>query len=247
MPQNSIHLSAAHQRENGSPVYTYVIGDIHGRFDLLQLAIAAIVTDESRNEKRIITLGDYIDRGPDSAKVVDLLAHWDHPKISLKCLMGNHEEMLVLVLNGLLPLSEWRANGADATLGSYGISADGAAAGGLDLPDAHAAWLSQLPSILVDSHRIYVHAGADPNIPIEDQGADVFLWMRYAPGHNGGHGSRHVVHGHTPFFDGPMLYSGRTNLDVGAFASGRLVVAVFDDSLAGGPIKILEVQSSAEM
>jgi len=68
------------------------------------------------------------------------------------------------------------------------------------------------------------------------------LWMRYQAGFQEGHGDRHVVHGHTPEKDGPLVFSGRTNLDTLAWATGRLVVGVYDDEVPGAAVDYIEVK-----
>jgi serine/threonine protein phosphatase 1 len=68
------------------------------------------------------------------------------------------------------------------------------------------------------------------------------LWKRYPKGYKGGHGDRHVVHGHNSFAGGPELYEGRTNLDTVAWRTGRLVTGVFDDAKPGGPVDFIVVK-----
>jgi len=91
------------------------------------------------------------------------------------------------------------------------------------------AWLDQLRLMHIDAHRLYVHAGVDPDIPLDRQSETTLLWHRYPKGYSGGYGERHVVHGHDNNPDGPLLLEGRTNLDTLAWRTGRLTVGVFDD------------------
>ena len=86
-----------------------------------------------------------------------------------------------------------------------------------------------------DRQRIYVHAGLDPELPLDRQTERTLLWKRYPEGDAVDFGGRHVVHGHDSFADGPKLYAGRSNLDTRAWRTGRLVIAVFDDDRPGGP------------
>jgi len=81
-----------------------------------------------------------------------------------------------------------------------------------NVPSTDIEWLDRLPLMHADIHRLYVHAGVDPNVPLDQQTEKTLLWNRYADGFLFGFGSYHVVHGHDSFPDGPRLYEGRTNL-----------------------------------
>jgi serine/threonine protein phosphatase 1 len=85
-----------------------------------------------------------------------------------------------------------------------------------------------------------VHAGLEVGIPLDQQSKHTLVWKRYGDGSAEGYGALHIVHGHTPFEDGPLLLPNRTDLDTGAYYTGRLVVGVFDDALPGGPIDLIE-------
>ncbi len=97
----------------------------------------------------------------------------------------------------------------------------------------------------VDQHRVFVHAGVDPAVPLNKQDEEHLLWSRDQT--TLGHGRRHVVHGHTPEENGPIISEGRTNLDTLAWATGRLVIGVFDDDRPGGPIELLQVQGPSHI
>jgi serine/threonine protein phosphatase 1 len=92
-----------------------------------------------------------------------------------------------------------------------------------------------------DAHRVFVHAGVDPKVPLGRQDDRTLLWKRYPTGSQGGHGKRHVVHGHTPDEAAPIVCRGRTNLDGMAWKTGRLVIGVFEDDRPGGAVDYLEV------
>jgi serine/threonine protein phosphatase 1 len=94
----------------------------------------------------------------------------------------------------------------------------------------------------IDQHRIYVHAGVDTGLALSNQDQERLIWKRYLPNDDGGHGRFYVVHGHTPYEDGPKLRKNRINLDTFAWATGRLVIAVFDDDKPGGPVDFIEVK-----
>ncbi len=110
------------------------------------------------------------------------------------------------------------------------------------VPESHIAWLDALPLMHVDTHRIYVHAGVDPEFPLDQQSEATLLWKRYPKGFTDGFDGRHVVHGHDNDPDGPLLYEGRTNLDTAAWRTGRLMVGIFDDERPGGPVDLIEVR-----
>ena len=100
---------------------TYAIPDIHGRLDLLGAAIGRIVEHSAGNRAAVVTLGDYVDRGPDSCEVIERLIGWRSDTLKLVSLKGNHESMMWEVCNGLAELDWWIANGGDRTLASYGV------------------------------------------------------------------------------------------------------------------------------
>jgi serine/threonine protein phosphatase 1 len=93
----------------------------------------------------------------------------------------------------------------------------------------------------VDAHRVFVHAGIDPNCSLDEQDAEDVIWKIYRDDDDGGYGQRHVVHGHHQHAHGPIFKKNRTNLDTFAWYTGRLAIGVFDDARPGGPIEVLEV------
>ncbi|MFL6818048.1 MAG: metallophosphoesterase [Bradyrhizobium sp.] len=210
---------------------TYVIADIHGRCDLLNDALAAI---GARSPGLIVTIGDYVNKGPDSKSVIDRLLRGVAPGWSMVTLKGNHDAMMVEALRYPAKMTAWIEKGGDATLASYG---DSPAA----VPESHVAWLDGLPLTHVDRHRLYVHAGVDPEIPLERQDENTLLNKRYPKGFPHGFATLHVVHGHDSCPDGPLLYEGRTNLDTLAWRIGRLMVGIFDDETPGGPVDFIVV------
>jgi serine/threonine protein phosphatase 1 len=214
---------------------TYVIPDIHGRYDLLDEALASIAARPGGEAGVIVTIGDYVDKGPDSKAVVDRLLSGVDAGWSLIALKGNHDALMVEALRDRSKMAAWLVKGGDAALASYG--GDPAA-----VPPSHIAWLDQLRLMHVDAHRLYVHAGVDPAIPLDRQSEATLLWNRYPKGFPDGYGDLHVVHGHDNFPDGPLLYPGRTNLDTLAWRTGRLTIGVFDDRKPGGPVDLIVVR-----
>jgi serine/threonine protein phosphatase 1 len=216
---------------------TYVIPDIHGRYDLLNEGLAAIAAHSGGKVGTIITIGDYVDKGPESNQVIDRMLSGVADGWRSVALKGNHDAMMVEALRDRSKMASWIAKGGDTALASYG--GDPAA-----VPQAHIAWLDGLRLLHVDNHRVYVHAGVDPGIPLDQQSEATLLWKRYPKGFSGGYGELHVVHGHDNFPEGPLLYEGRTNLDTLAWRTGRLVIGVFDDDRPGGPADFIVVKRS---
>jgi predicted MPP superfamily phosphohydrolase len=214
---------------------TYVIPDIHGRYDLLSEALVEIAARSHGSGGSIVTIGDYVDKGPQSKEVIERLLSGVAEGWQLIALKGNHDAMMVEALRKPSRMASWLAKGGDAALASYG--GDPAA-----VPQSHIAWLDQLRLTHVDAHRLYVHAGVDPEIPLDRQSEATLLWKRYPMEFSGGFGKFHVVHGHDNFPDGPLLYEGRTNLDTLAWRTGRLTIGIFEDGRAGGPVDFIVVR-----
>jgi serine/threonine protein phosphatase 1 len=224
----------------GGMSLTYAIADLHGRFDLLMAAFDAIVKHAAERSFKIIALGDYVDRGPQSRQIIDHLMAAQEMGVSLICLKGNHEDMMVETLRKPLHPNWWIENGGGQTLISYGHERSSNYTPEV-VPEDHIVWLENLPLMHIDVHRIFVHAGVDRFKPLDQQDSQVLFWKLYDENDEGGHDRRHVVHGHHQFEDGPIKHPGRTDLDTFAWYTGRLVVGVFDDEMAGGPIDCIEV------
>ena len=208
---------------------TYVVTDVHGQLGLLVKALAKI-----KGDHKVIFLGDYVDRGPDSAGVIALLKRGKDRGEPWVFLAGNHEDMMIESL--MMPHNSyhWLMNGGDKALESYDLFGTNPVD---DLP-----FLQSLKLHYQEEHRIYVHAYANPNQPNpEDFVAQVTLWERYGRTDDFGWYGKHVVHGHTPLKE-PFLGVNRTNLDTGAtFKGGYLSVGVFDDDTPGGPVEVIKI------
>jgi len=230
---------------------SYAIGDVHGRHDLLDLALGLIERHGRGLNTRIILLGDLVDRGPDSRKVVERAMELDREEAAV-CLKGNHEAMM---LDGLArwpgpEFINWQAQGGRQTLASYGAHDINANPRG-HVPQRHRRWLAERPATVRDNYRIYVHAGMAPGVALADQRQKDCLWIREtflrAPPESF---EAHVVHGHTPLWEGKPdlgqaeLLAHRTNLDTGAVATGILTIGVFDARTPGGPVEILEARGA---
>jgi len=214
---------------------TYVIPDIHGRDDLLGEALAGIAAHCRGDAGVIVTIGDYVNKGPQSKEVIDRMLSGVADGWRLIALKGNHDVMMAEALRNPAKMESWLEKGGDAALASYG--GDPAA-----VPQAHIAWLDGLRPLYLDAHRLYVHAGVDPEIPLDRQSEATLFCKRYPRGFSGGYGARHVVHGHDNDPDGPLLFEGRTNLDTAAWRTGRLTVGLFDDDRPGGPVDFIVVK-----
>ena len=155
--------------------FTYVIGDIHGRDDLLSGALGEITAHARGAAGVIVAIGDYVDKGPQSRQVIERLLPGIGGGWNFIALKGNHDAMMVEALRDPAKLAAWLEKGGDAALASYG--GDPAA-----VPQAHIAWLDRLRLTHVDAHRLYVHAGVDPGVPLDRQSETTLLWKRYPKG-----------------------------------------------------------------
>ena len=217
----------------------YAIGDIHGRLDLLDEVLARIDADVDRHpasDAIRVFLGDYIDRGPDSKRVIDRLIDYCAAQPTV-CLMGNHEAFLREFLNNPEILSIWGDCGGLDTLLSYGlapaVSPNAAGqrklASDLDgaLPSSHRAFLGSLRQYFVCGDFIFVHAGVRPGIRLTEQSEEDLLWIREDFLSCQDNFGKVVVHGHTPVRE-PDVRPNRINIDTGAYASGILTCLVLE-------------------
>jgi serine/threonine protein phosphatase 1 len=220
--------------------FTYAIGDLHGRLDVLDFILARL--HEREEAGTIVFLGDYVDRGPDSKAVVERLMAGSQDHHKWVVLKGNHEEMAVVgSTTSLFPW--WRDNGGQQTLESYGATFNENKQFIVEakMPNDVLDWMAELPIHYLDKHRLYVHAGIKRGESWQGLNPEVLLWIRHHRGTEVPEPSGlHVVHGHTPYTDGPELLQSRTNLDTFSWKTGRAVVAMFDDDVAGGPVKTFE-------
>ncbi|MBB3938013.1 metallophosphoesterase family protein [Aureimonas phyllosphaerae] len=218
------------------PDCAYAIGDIHGCLDKLRQLEQAIVADATAIEgsKLLVYLGDYIDRGVASAAVIEHLLAPPPPGFNRVCLCGNHEEVLVDVLDGRRQIDDWLRFGGERTLLSYGYDiaymskhrrggeAEALARVVEAIPKRHAAFLRQLPSAFATPSYFFAHAGIRPGLAAAEQRDDDLLWIRSPFVTDGAAGfGRLVIHGHTPQ-DGPVARDGRIGVDTGAYMGGPL-------------------------
>jgi calcineurin-like phosphoesterase family protein len=217
----------------------YVIGDIHGRLDLLDQLIDAIKrdVDEYGDDCLTVTLGDYIDRGPHSRGVIErLLANpFPTPYIALK---GNHEVLLESFLTDPAVGEHWRRLGGLNTLHSYGVPVSGLMVGKAyeeaaarlrhTMPAQHTSFLRSLRTSHSNDKYFLCHAGVRPGVPLERQRDEDLLWIRGEFLNSTMDFGKIVVHGHTPVKE-PEVLPNRINIDTGAFATGHLTCVVLDE------------------
>ncbi|MEQ1900569.1 MAG: metallophosphoesterase family protein [Devosia sp.] len=217
-----------------TPAVIYAVGDVHGCLDQLIQIERKIAEDAAPldGDKLIVMLGDYIDRGPRSAQVIDHLIGPAPEGFERICLVGNHDTGFLSFLAVSGRSDDWLALGAEATLASYGIDVDR-----LDprerspyllsrrlaasVPAEHITFLAGAPVLLETPDYIFVHAGLRPGRSIKDQLDQDLLWIRHIPAARLAEFGRPVIHGHTPvktaLVDGPEIA-----IDTAAFATGRL-------------------------
>lgn len=217
----------------------YAVGDIHGRADLLDALLARITRDvraRPAERVRLVFLGDYVDRGPDSHAVIDRLCEPLPEGWERVCLRGNHEDMMTAALADPREADLWLINGGIETLGSYfeaageampGDTRTAIAAMSRILPAGHSAFLRDLH----DMHRcggyLFVHAGVRPGVPLEAQNATDLHWIRGPFLRSDADFGCVVVHGHT-ITHVPEERPNRIGIDTGAFASDILTALVLE-------------------
>jgi serine/threonine protein phosphatase 1 len=217
----------------------YAIGDVHGCLERLEALHALIAEDfKSRHtaEPTLVHLGDYVDRGPDSAGVVAKLAAGspvaEVPTINL---MGNHEQMMLsAVATREAEATElWLANGGADSLLSWGVPRSAQPREWPSyLPKAHLVFLCHLAPSHEAGGYLFVHAGIRPGIPLERQTRHDLLWIREPFLSFKGSFGPIVVHGHTPRQE-PIVRSNRIGIDTGAVMGGVLTCAVLEEDRLG--------------
>lgn len=212
----------------------YAIGDIHGCFDQLVSLLSLIDQHAAGQPHKIITLGDYVDRGPRSKDVLDLLMQ----RTDIVKLMGNHEQMMLSAFWQSDPHSvqDFLVNGGHETLQSFGAPTP------QHIPSSYIRFIVDLPLSADDGRRFYVHAGIDPGLPLSGQRDSTMLWVRQPFLSCGFPFEKYVVHGHTPQAGLIDIRHNRTNVDAGCCFTGVLGAAVFDDT-QDKPIGLLYARS----
>ena len=220
----------------------YAIGDIHGRLDLLTRLHASIAADAAAaaTDRRVLVyVGDYVDRGPHSSGVIDLLLDSPLPGFETVHLLGNHEDAMLRFPDDITVGPTWLYYGGVETLLSYEIDLPpGAWRDERELrrlqgevrrrvPRRHVEFLRRMKMTHEEGDYLFVHAGIRPGVPIERQVREDLLWIRGEFLESRTNHGRMVVHGHT-ISQAPDVQPNRIGIDTGAFFSNRLTCLVLD-------------------
>jgi serine/threonine protein phosphatase 1 len=213
----------------------YAIGDVHGhaaKLRALHALIAADLTARPTQSAVLLHLGDYINQGPDSAGVLDLLTA--AAQVRTINLLGDHERMLLDALDGdRAAATDWLWAGGAESLPSWGLPPDlPREAWAAAFPPGHVAFLRGLVPAHREGGYLFVHAGIRPGIALDDQSRDDLLTMRQPFLSTEQDFGAVVVHGHSSAPSVPILPN-RIGLDTGAGIGGKLTCAVLEDDVIG--------------
>ncbi len=228
----------------------YAIGDIHGCHDLLVALLEAVLEETWKDTHRplLIFLGDYVDRGPDSRKVIDCLSELGRQGVHARFLCGNHEEAMLGFLADFQAGMAWPDYGGRETLSSYGIKAPDRHADAAAwretwndfqsvVPQGHLRFLRSLEDRIELGGFLFVHAGVDPSRPLDRQKIRDLRWIREPFLSDPRLLDRIVVHGHTPV-ERPFFDRRRIGVDTWAYEKGILTAV----ELSAGQIRFLQAE-----
>ena len=217
----------------------YAVGDIHGQREMLEHALDLIAADGGADAP-IVFVGDLVDRGPDARGVIQMLIDGQAEGRDWTVVRGNHDQLFLEFLeDGRIWFERIRSGiswlnprmGGNTTLASYGVTATEDTpnwqAARDAVPDAHKAFIRDLPWYHEVSELLFVHAGIDPRKPLEWQDPQDLIWIRDPFLHYTEPHPWLIVHGHTPGYH-PEHCGNRVNLDGGAGYGRPLVPAVFE-------------------
>lgn len=222
----------------------YAVGDVHGRADLLAKMLNLLEQRAAADTRPdgppiVVFLGDYVDRGPKSGAVLDLLVGERPSGFERRFLKGNHEQAMLAFLEDPLANRGWIMHGGAETLRAYDVQPP-PTVGGEDLvwlmaadqlrvrlPEAHKDFLDRLERFAVLGDYVFVHAGVDQSRAVEEQLDQDLFWARGRFLTERKRYSHRIVHGHTPV-DEPYADQRRVAVDTGAYASGTLTAARFE-------------------
>lgn len=218
---------------------------MHGRLDALEPLLRSIAEDlrvsKPAEPPLLIFLGDYVDRGPASRQVVDLVMGMaGHDEFEVRALKGNHEEALLHFIEQPSFGAQWMEHGGGPTLVSYDVQpppgrtdneawAETAQAFNLAIPDSHHAFYRELELMLTVGDYAFVHAGIRPGVPLERQEERDLLWIRQEFIAEKGPHPKVIVHGHTPNEEAQMT-RWRLGVDTGCYATGLLTAVRLQDT-----------------
>jgi len=245
-PRDTLRSNGLHALDHPSlpqGQLVYAIGDIHGRADLLALLLAEITSDAASSKdaerRTLVFLGDYIDRGHDSRRVIDMVLGELPKGFDAHFLKGNHEAIMLDFLADPSYLGQWLANGADATFRSYGMDVAELIRKGAtpetwrraflaSLPEAHRDFFDTLELAVSFGDYLFVHAGVRPGVPLEAQDPKDLIWIRGPFLQSNEDFGKIVVHGHTPSAV-PEIRANRIGIDTGAVFTDRLTALRLED------------------
>lgn len=212
----------------------YAVGDVHGcldQLDAMHRAIAADLAARPHGDVLVIHLGDYIDRGPDSAGVIArLLGPFAVAGVRVLNLVGNHEDLLLGALEGRRrEIEVWIGNGGHAALQSWGVAPrTPPKRWGELIPGPHIGFMRGLALMHRAGGYVFVHAGVRPGLALSEQTREDLLWIREPFLSSDKPHEAVVVHGHTPEENDPVVKANRIGLDTGAVLGGPLSCGVFE-------------------
>jgi len=219
----------------------YAIGDIHGRYDLLRALLDRIGEHSEAlppaQSLHIVFLGDLVDRGPDSAKVVEFLYDLEQRTDQVIVLMGNHEEAMVQSIDGdASVLQRWLGVGGAETLQSYGLRLPSQRDDWRQyirylqssLPAQQMRWLRNLPLTAQSGDYFFCHAGIRPGVPLSRQARSDLLWIRDDFVDDAAEHGAVIVHGHT-IERSVTMRPNRIGIDTGAYCHGVLTALYLED------------------
>lgn len=219
----------------------YAIGDIHGCDDLFERLLDKIDTDHRTRPPKdltLILLGDLVDRGPDSARVVERAMRLAESGRDVRFLTGNHEEVFLLALDGKREaLKMFTRIGGRETILSYGISEQTFKSTDYEellvllreaVPATHIAFMRKMENVIPIGDYVFVHAGIRPGIPLAAQQPADLRWIRNEFLSHAGIYEKFVIHGHT-ITDEVDHRPNRLGIDTGAYANGRLTAVMLED------------------
>jgi serine/threonine protein phosphatase 1 len=239
----AIESIGAAGRTDGQLVYA--IGDVHGCYGLMKALLAQLAPDSAERAKGrrpvLIFCGDYVDRGPASPQVLEALV-WLKRRgdFDLHLLKGNHEQGMLAFIDNPGEGVDWLRFGGGETLYSYGVAVptpDEGEAGLVrardellaNMPASHLRLLQGLELMVMVGDYAFVHAGVRPGAKLTGQSEDDLLWIRRPFLEAPGPFEKVVVHGHTWIDERPQIHEHRVGLDTGAYATGVLTAARFED------------------
>ena len=214
----------------------YAIGDVHGRCDLVMTLLQMVAIDDRERgpaDSKLVFLGDFIDRGPQSRLVVETMIALENAGQPASFLMGNHEELLLMAHGGdrraaNIYMSDYF--GGFETLLSYGVEESEIASARGDglvtlieraVPAHHIDWMRKLDLFYRQGDYAFVHAGVRPGIALQDQTASDLRWIRHEFLEDDGDHGAMIVHGHS-ITEAVDEQPNRIGIDTGAFMSGKL-------------------------